>query len=32
MDAIVVDRLEKTYGKTTRALDGMTFAVPEGQV
>ena len=32
MDAIVVDGLEKTYGKETRALDGMTFAVPEGQV
>ena len=32
MDAIVVDALEKTYGKSTRALDGMTFAVPEGQV
>ncbi len=32
MDAIVVDGLEKTYGKETRALDGMTFSVPEGQV
>jgi ABC-2 type transport system ATP-binding protein len=32
MDAIVVDGLEKTYGKGVRALDGMTFAVPEGQV
>jgi ABC-2 type transport system ATP-binding protein len=32
MDAIVVDALEKTYGKDTRALDGMTFSVPEGQV
>jgi ABC-2 type transport system ATP-binding protein len=32
MDAIVVDALEKTYGKATRALDGMTFSVPEGQV
>jgi len=32
MDAIVVDGLEKTYGKDTRALDGMTFSVPEGQV
>ena len=32
MDAIVVDGLEKTYGKDTRALEGMTFAVPEGQV
>jgi ABC-2 type transport system ATP-binding protein len=32
MDAIVVDGLEKTYGKDVRALDGMTFSVPEGQV
>jgi ABC-2 type transport system ATP-binding protein len=32
MDAIVVDGLEKTYGKATRALDGMTFSVPAGQV
>jgi len=32
MDAIVVDGLEKTYGKGVRALDGMSFAVPEGQV
>src|SRR3954447_1785688 len=32
MDAIVVDALEKTYGKGSRALDGMTFSVPEGQV
>ncbi len=32
MDAIVVDGLEKTYGKGVRALDGMTFAVPEGEV
>jgi ABC-2 type transport system ATP-binding protein len=32
MDAIVVDRLEKTYGKDVRALDGMTFSVPAGQV
>ena len=32
VDAIAVDGLEKTYGKTTRALDGMTFAVPEGQL
>ena len=31
MDAIVVG-LEKTYGRDVRALDGMTFAVPEGQV
>lgn len=32
MDAIVVDGLEKTYGKDVRALDGMTFSVPAGQV
>ena len=32
MDAIVVDRLEKSYGKDVRALDGMTFSVPAGQV
>ena len=32
MDAIVVDGLEKTYGKDVRALDGMSFEVPEGQV
>jgi len=32
MDAIVVDALEKTYGKYVRALDGMSFSVPEGQV
>ncbi|MGL6279812.1 MAG: ATP-binding cassette domain-containing protein [Gaiella sp.] len=32
MDAIVVDGLAKTYGKTVRALDGLTFAVPEGEV
>ena len=32
MDAIVVDGLEKTYGKDVRALAGMTFSVPEGQV
>jgi ABC-2 type transport system ATP-binding protein len=32
VDAIVVDGLEKTYGKGTRALDGMRFVVPEGQV
>src|SRR3954463_11022774 len=32
MDAIVVDALEKTYRKGSRALDGMTFSVPEGQV
>ena len=32
MGSIVVDGLEKTYGGGTRALDGMTFSVPEGQV
>jgi ABC-2 type transport system ATP-binding protein len=32
VDAIVVDGLEKTYGKDVRALDGMTFSVPEGEV
>jgi ABC-2 type transport system ATP-binding protein len=32
MDAIVVDGLEKTYGKTTRALDGIGFSVAEGEV
>ena len=32
MDAIVVDGLEKTYGKDTRALDGIRFSVPEGEV
>ncbi|MFN8223622.1 MAG: ATP-binding cassette domain-containing protein [Gaiellales bacterium] len=32
MDAIVVDGLEKTYGTGTRALDGMSFTVREGQV
>ena len=32
MDAIVVDGLEKTYGKTVRALDGIRFTVPEGEV
>jgi len=31
VDAIVVDALEKSY-KTVRALDGMSFAVPAGQV
>ncbi|HEU0335674.1 MAG TPA: ATP-binding cassette domain-containing protein [Gaiellaceae bacterium] len=31
MDAIVVDGLEKDY-KDVRALDGMTFSVPAGQV
>jgi ABC-2 type transport system ATP-binding protein len=32
MDAIVVEGLEKTYGKDVRALDGLSFTVPEGQV
>jgi len=32
MGDIFVDGLKKTYGTGTRALDGMTFAVPEGQV
>jgi ABC-2 type transport system ATP-binding protein len=32
VDAIVVDGLEKTYGKDVRALDGMSFSVPEGEV
>jgi ABC-2 type transport system ATP-binding protein len=32
VDAIVVDGLEKTYGKDVRALDSMTFSVPEGEV
>ena len=32
MDAIVVDGLVKTYGKRVRALDGIRFTVPEGQV
>ena len=32
MDAIVVEGLEKTYGKDTRALDGIRFSVPEGEV
>jgi ABC-2 type transport system ATP-binding protein len=32
MDAVVVEGLEKTYGKDVRALDGMTFSIPEGQV
>ena len=31
MDAIVVEGLEKTYGKETRALDGISFTVPEGE-
>jgi ABC-2 type transport system ATP-binding protein len=32
VDAIVVDGLEKTYGKDVRALDGIRFAVGEGEV
>jgi ABC-2 type transport system ATP-binding protein len=32
MDAIVVDGLEKTYAKGVRALDGVSFAVPRGEV
>jgi len=32
MDAVVVSGLEKTYGKDVRALDEMTFSIPEGQV
>jgi len=32
MDAIVVDGLEKTYGRTVRALDGIRFAVAEGEI
>ena len=32
MDAIVVDGLEKTLRKDVRALDGMSFSVPRGQV
>ena len=32
MDAVAVEALEKTYPKGVRALDGMTFAIPEGQV
>jgi ABC-2 type transport system ATP-binding protein len=32
MDAVVVEGLEKTYGKDVRALDEMTFSIPEGQV
>ena len=32
MDAIVVDGLEKTYPKGVRALDGIRFAVREGEV
>ena len=32
MDAIAVDGLEKTYPKDVRALEEMSFVVPEGQV
>ena len=32
MDAVAVEALEKTYPKGVRALDSMTFAIPEGQV
>ena len=32
MDAIVVDGLEKTYGRDVRALDGIRSSVPEGEV
>jgi ABC-2 type transport system ATP-binding protein len=32
VDAILVDGLEKTYGKTVRALDGIRFSVREGEV
>jgi ABC-2 type transport system ATP-binding protein len=32
VDAILVDGLEKTYGKSVRALDGIRFAVREGEV
>jgi ABC-2 type transport system ATP-binding protein len=32
VDAIVVDGLEKTYGKDVRALDGLSFTVQEGTV
>jgi ABC-type multidrug transport system ATPase subunit len=32
MDAIVVDGLEKTYGKDVRALDGIRFTVREGEI
>jgi len=32
VDAVAVEALEKTYPKGVRALDGMTFAIPEGQV
>ncbi len=32
MDAIVVEGLEKTYPKDVRALDGVNFAVREGEI
>jgi ABC-2 type transport system ATP-binding protein len=32
VDAIVVEGLEKTYGKDIRALDGVSFQVREGEV
>jgi ABC-2 type transport system ATP-binding protein len=32
MDAIVVDGLEKAYGRTIKALAGIRFSVPEGEV
>ena len=32
MEAIVVEGLEKTYGKDVRALDGIRFSVKEGEV
>ncbi len=32
MDAIVAEGLEKTYGKDVRALDGVSFAVREGEI
>ena len=32
MDAIVVEGLQKTYGNGVRALDGVSFAVPRGEV
>jgi ABC-2 type transport system ATP-binding protein len=32
VDAILVEGLAKTYGKDVHALDGMSFAVPEGEV
>jgi ABC-2 type transport system ATP-binding protein len=32
VDAIAVEGLEKTYGKDVRALDGVSFAVREGEI